>query len=316
MRFGGIQVSGEDAQDSVRVVQELPHPLYDPITDTYDVMVLQLERPSTQPTIQWNTMPNVNVGDFVSVAGFGAISFGSGEVTDLREVKIQVVDPELCEASFGSYDNDIMICAFANGKDTCQGDSGGSLLDDNNVIVGIVSFGGIGCGDSLNPGVYARVSAADYFIRLSICELASTEIPSECDTLTSYPTRSPVAAPPTPLISNDNCVDAIVVETSTETIGGSTVGATSDGITTCFTLTDGSTAGVWYRLIGDGSTLSASLDGRANTLAVFSGTCEAPVCIDFGIDITTFQPKAVTWESEVGETYLIYVSVLIVLGDL
>jgi trypsin len=61
------------------------------------------------------------------------------------------------------YDNgeitNNMMCARDTDKDSCQGDSGGPLYDsENNVLVGVVSFG-IGCADSNYPGVYARVSS-------------------------------------------------------------------------------------------------------------------------------------------------------------
>lgn len=62
--------------------------------------------------------------------------------------------------------NESQLCAFLEGDythDTCQGDSGGSLLIDSNprakrhswVLAGIVSYGE-GCG--LNPGIYTRIS--------------------------------------------------------------------------------------------------------------------------------------------------------------
>ena len=44
-------------------------------------------------------------------------------------------------------------------KNKSQGDSGGPLYDDdNNALVGIVSWG-FGCADPQYPGVYAQVSS-------------------------------------------------------------------------------------------------------------------------------------------------------------
>jgi secreted trypsin-like serine protease len=59
-----------------------------------------------------------------------------------------------------------MLCAGEEGKDSCQGDSGGGLLvydavgGDGGVasyrVAGVVSFG-IGCALAQYPGVYTKV---------------------------------------------------------------------------------------------------------------------------------------------------------------
>lgn len=49
-----------------------------------------------------------------------------------------------------------MVCAGVRGKDSCQGDSGGPLVTEDEILVGIVSFGS-GCGQL--PGVYTRIAS-------------------------------------------------------------------------------------------------------------------------------------------------------------
>jgi len=74
----------------------------------------------------------------------------------------------------GTIDNESMLCAGQQGRDSCQGDSGGPIMDrSTGAQVGVVSFG-IGCGTSLFPGVYARLSGAIDWIDDQICLHASS----------------------------------------------------------------------------------------------------------------------------------------------
>lgn len=64
---------------------------------------------------------------------------------------------------------DMMICATAeDGKSPCMGDSGGPLVqkvDDESVIVGVVSFGPRNCGEKGIPFVFTKVSTYRDWIR-------------------------------------------------------------------------------------------------------------------------------------------------------
>jgi trypsin len=92
----------------------------------------------------------------------------------LHEVEIQVIDQQACQEKFseaGLSVDDTEVCAMEPGtrRDSCPGDSGGPLIvpaDNRNgyVQVGVVSWG-IGCGDKTYPGVYARLSHFNDWIR-------------------------------------------------------------------------------------------------------------------------------------------------------
>jgi secreted trypsin-like serine protease len=87
---------------------------------------------------------------------------------ELNEVGLKIIESDICENIHPDYENQLsgeMLCAGykEGGKDACLGDSGGPLAcqvggtEGPWILYGITSWG-IGCGDPLHPGVYARVT--------------------------------------------------------------------------------------------------------------------------------------------------------------
>lgn len=111
-----------------------------------------------------------------------------------------------------------MFCAGVSGggKDSCQGDSGGPIVikkSGQDVQVGVVSWGD-GCGRPGKPGVYARVSVAEDWIKSEGCQLSSAN-PVFCDgpSPVPAPVPAPVLAPvpaPVPAPSDSECAKVIV----------------------------------------------------------------------------------------------------------
>ncbi|MBK8702434.1 MAG: fibronectin type III domain-containing protein [Saprospiraceae bacterium] len=83
-------------------------------------------------------------------------------------------------------------------------------------------------------------------------------------------------------LPNDNCAGAQTI-TCGSTINGSTVGASSDAaLGSCGIGTGGTpTNGVWYKLVGNGAQVTASLCGSAydTKLHVYTGTCAGLTCL-------------------------------------
>jgi hypothetical protein len=97
------------------------------------------------------------------VAGWGTTKYGGQTTNRLQEVTVNVVGDGACHDAYGSdLDPAVMLCAAAQGKDSCNGDSGGPLFvaDQDNVTyteIGIVSWG-FKCAVPGYPGVYTRLS--------------------------------------------------------------------------------------------------------------------------------------------------------------
>jgi len=167
--------SGYDGHSEHRVIRIIKHKDFDPKTLVNDIAILTLETPAVMSrTIKTVCLPSVDIsheGEYVTVAGWGALSEGGGQPNKLHEVRVKVWANSDCGRR---YNNRIpgriesnMLCASDNGRDSCSGDSGGPLYMKRNsylVQLGIVSWG-IGCARPDSPGVYTRVTKMMSWIR-------------------------------------------------------------------------------------------------------------------------------------------------------
>jgi len=155
------------------------HPQYDPRITAYDFMLFKIQRvtkPHLTP-IKLNTNDAVpSTGSQLTVIGTGALNpAGTKYDPNLRWVNINAVSHQSCSSRYGNYiKQNAMLCAMAQGKDSCYGDSGGPLLNAAGVQVGVVSWGA-DCADKYYPGVYSRVSGSISWLQRTICELSDAE---------------------------------------------------------------------------------------------------------------------------------------------
>ncbi|KAJ0058560.1 hypothetical protein NL108_017071 [Boleophthalmus pectinirostris] len=151
------------------------HPSYDDQTSDNDMCLLRLSRAVSftnyiRPVCLAAAGNAPAAGTDVWVTGWGTVNSGQELPFPqrLQEVSVPVVSQSTCDANYNGQDiTSNMLCAGRAGKDSCQGDSGGPLVLKINgswVQMGVVSFG-IGCGLAQYPGVYARVSRYQTWIR-------------------------------------------------------------------------------------------------------------------------------------------------------
>ncbi|KFM63809.1 Serine proteinase stubble, partial [Stegodyphus mimosarum] len=175
LRLGEYDISHENeplpyVERRVQIVAS--HPKFDRRTFEYDLALLRFYEPVT---FQKNILPicvpssnNSYVGKYATVTGWGRLR-EEGPLPDvIQEVSLPVITNKLCEsmyqdAGFVEDIPDIFICAgYADGgKDSCEGDSGGPMViqeDDGRwVLAGVISWG-IGCALPNQPGVYTRIT--------------------------------------------------------------------------------------------------------------------------------------------------------------
>jgi hypothetical protein len=111
-------------------------------------------------------------------------------------------------------------------------------------------------------------------------------------------------------LPNDACAGAITVSCG-QTVNGSTVGALSDAaVGSCGIGTGGTPGnGVWYKLAGDGSQVTASLCASAydTKIHVYSGSCAGLTCVASNDDACGLQSQVV-FNTTAGVDYYILVN--------
>ncbi|GMF38804.1 unnamed protein product [Phytophthora fragariaefolia] len=239
---------GSGARDGmqVKVVKGYRHPMYNKSAHLYDVGVLKLEKTVTAKTIGLAAADGSDnkVGSVATVRGWGLTENGSQSLM-MEEVNVNIISNAECNKGYRRRITEGMLCAGdGNGKDTCNGDSGGPLIA-NNVLVGIVSWGGK-CG--ANAGVYTRVSYVRDYIKNIIrggtgssftpsasgspvggrdMDASTDDIPATETPATHVPTPmpasvSPATEVPTPVASTQSPVTEAPVTSEPETESPST----------------------------------------------------------------------------------------------
>jgi hypothetical protein len=188
------------------VAQIVPHPEYNPASFDYDVALLRLSTPSTQPTIRLlrSAQSALEAADAPAiVVGWGLTipNDGASSSDVLHQVGVPLVSYRTCTLSYGLLSDTIsprMVCAGyrAGAHDACQGDSGGPLMvydGANNewVQAGVVSWGN-GCAEPYYYGVYGRMTHL-----VSWVDAQLPGLPQPPPAATATPTTPP---PPTPTL--------------------------------------------------------------------------------------------------------------------
>jgi trypsin len=170
------------------LIRQYPHPDNDNVPLQSDLMLFQVNEPVyTLPVVPLNSDPDLpHTNATLTVIGFGVTSTTNyfSYSDHLQEVDIYPISSDTCQTLYNDtvpVDAETMLCAghALPNFDSCNGDSGGPLLDTvTGAQVGIVSFGK-GCGDPDFPGVYTRVSTYTSWIHDRICELSAVP-PADC----------------------------------------------------------------------------------------------------------------------------------------
>lgn len=149
----------------ISIKKIIPHPEYKCDNVKNDIALLDIEKPlilSASQSCWLPTSPETNEYDNkrVTVLGWGwdneDVAIGN-KPEALQKAYISIISNERCQKSYQENNknhiiSDTQMCAgkLEGGIDACWTDSGGPLIDENKILIGIVSTG-VGCA---RPGLY------------------------------------------------------------------------------------------------------------------------------------------------------------------
>jgi len=150
------------------------HPSWNSLTLSHDIAVVKLAKNVTysqdiSPACLPDEYSGLDLPSLVTernpaiIVGWGATQTGGRPETTLKQTSVAILQQDSCKQTYSEVGVDIsskQLCAGSQGRDTCSGDSGGSLLSNRvggkYAVVGITSFG-VECARPDFPGVYTRV---------------------------------------------------------------------------------------------------------------------------------------------------------------
>lgn len=194
VRLGTLSLTGGGA--TYRIERVVTHKDYDAARHIHDIALMRIVpegAPAPRNTIAVIRLLGSKPGDlpveanpFVTVTGWGLTGERSGSMTFMRdgktvnrkspqlmEVALKILPQSVCakQENYRSAMIPEIICAGSNdGRDSCNGDSGGPMTraeGRDRVLVGLVSFGN-GCGIKGMPGLYVNAGAYRQWIRDAI----------------------------------------------------------------------------------------------------------------------------------------------------
>ncbi|GGL11855.1 hypothetical protein GCM10010844_33140 [Deinococcus radiotolerans] len=166
IRAGVNKLSDSSQGQTVGVSSVTVHPSYSSSTNFADIALLKLSAAVTNSYAAPAKLPSNTVEGILDVKGKYAVVSGwgltqgnnnSSASDDLREVSLPITpNPATCGGS--SVPGNTICGEYYQGKDSCNGDSGGPLAQTYNgnfYVLGIVSYGPSACTGN---GVYTRVN--------------------------------------------------------------------------------------------------------------------------------------------------------------
>ncbi|KAG7307935.1 hypothetical protein JYU34_006551 [Plutella xylostella] len=166
--------------------QFILHPNFNRVTMENDIALLRLQlNVEESQTIQYASIPGPNyvLADNFALTAIGVGRRAPGDIrpAKLQSVRLNLINRELCAARYAvlqaepGYENwptvtNTMVCTAVldqPGIGTCQGDNGGPITAQGNVVYGVASWQ-YSCGSDIFPSVNTWVSPFSNWIQANV----------------------------------------------------------------------------------------------------------------------------------------------------
>lgn len=170
---GSISVAGTAATTQKRSIDKyVVNDLYLGGTSPYDIGLVYTSTPFT-----WsNAVAPITLPASGSTPSGNALLYGWGSIsttntanypTTLQVATVPIISLSSCESALGTqgknvHDTNLCTGPLTGGVGICTSDSGGPLVqtvNGQNILIGIVSWGKLPCGQANSPSVYVQVSS-------------------------------------------------------------------------------------------------------------------------------------------------------------
>ena len=123
-RFNWYDNDTTEQVEPYRIDKVYIHPEFNGNFFVNDIALVKLNRAVTNVDT-FATLPRqneifVNVGDSISIIGWGLTKDKGMPSPDLLEVDLDVISKSECQRTYGKFISDAMFCAYGEGKDACQ----------------------------------------------------------------------------------------------------------------------------------------------------------------------------------------------------
>lgn len=206
--FGRAKYDDTSTGFQVDIETIIKHDNYNEANNRNDIALLKLSRDVEENItqhVQYLYLQTTAVPMELKVwaVGWGRLPNSVILPKDQYKVEVPIVPKSNCNVNGKFYDPEMLCAGRGDGHDTCEGDSGGSIVYKNLAIssrwigVGLTSFGGLPCGGQGVLGTYTNISNYISWIQEKIPDWVQPIGPTRNVTSTPMPDVSSTPVPTT-----------------------------------------------------------------------------------------------------------------------